>query len=193
MTDGATSKGEGTVAQAELARLIGRVAERRDRAAFARLFRHCGPRIKGFMLKQGVSEETAEDLVQETMLTVWHKAASYAARKGSPGTWIFTIARNRRIDRLRRQAMAHHDDLLLAVPEEAASGEEEVTRRERRGLVARALAALPADQREVLRLAFIEDQTQSEIASRLGLPLGTVKSRMRLAYGRLREVLEDVR
>jgi len=144
-------------------------------------------------VKQGVSEETAEDLVQETMLTVWHKAASYAARKGSPGTWIFTIARNRRIDRLRRQAMAHHDDLLLAVPEEAASGEEEVTRRERRGLVARALAALPADQREVLRLAFIEDQTQSEIASRLGLPLGTVKSRMRLAYGRLREVLEDVR
>jgi RNA polymerase sigma-70 factor (ECF subfamily) len=186
--------GARSMEQSVLAGLISRVAVNRDRDAFARLFDHFAPRLKSFMMRKGASPDAAEDLVQEAMIAVWTKCGLYAAEKGSVATWVFTIARNLRIDRLRRE---------LAVPvselgdyDEASDdpgSDELVSRAEEDRLVSRALTKIPSEQREVLILSYVEDVPQSEIAQRLQLPLGTVKSRMRLAYRRLRQALETVK
>ncbi|ODR93632.1 hypothetical protein AUC70_12380 [Methyloceanibacter stevinii] len=174
--------------------LVVRVAQHRDREAFQRLFLHFGPRIKGLMIRSGSDADTAEDLAQEVMLTLWRKAGLYAPERGTVGAWVFTIARNVRIDRLRRQSSRPYEDiadLQLEAPD--ASGEEETEMRQRERLVGQALADLPAEQRRVVELSFVEDMPQAEIATTLGLPLGTVKSRLRLAYAKLRERLETLK
>lgn len=181
----------GTPDANELRDLMTAVAERRDRAAFARLFRHFGPRLKAFMMKKGADAATAEDLVQETMIAVWSKAPLYARSRGSVSTWVFTIARNRRIDRLRRESNHHYADIDdFDLPSDEPASDKVLIEREAGEHLHAAMEDLPAEQMEVIRLAFIDDLAQSEIASRLRLPLGTVKSRMRLAYGRLRQKLE---
>jgi RNA polymerase sigma-70 factor (ECF subfamily) len=180
-------------ATAAMTARLARVAAGRDRQAFAELFLHFGPRIKSFMMRKGADADAAEDLVQETMIAVWNKAALYAADRGSVTTWVFTIARNLRIDRLRREAARHFTD-VEDCGEEASDepgSEELVMRRQGAGRVAAALAALPPEQREIIALSYLEDLPQSAIAARLSTPLGTVKSRMRLAYRRLRALLEE--
>jgi RNA polymerase sigma-70 factor (ECF subfamily) len=172
--------------------LLHRVSER-DAEAFRTLFNLYGPRVKAYMMRQGANAQLAEDLAQETMLTVWRKAALYSSGKGSAATWIFTIARNLRIDRLRREMPfqelpdAHEAAADEAPPDEIAS------QRERQARVQAVLVALPDDQREIVVLAYIDGLSHSEIARRVGVPLGTVKSRMRLAYNRIREALGDLR
>jgi len=171
--------------------LITRVAQNRDRQAFAQLFDHFAPRLKSFMMRKNTSAELAEDLVQEAMIAVWTKAALYEPSKGSVTTWVFTIARNLRIDRIRRDVHMPTTELGdYDEPSEAPEGEELLGRKQEDGLVARALNAIPEEQRQILVLSFVEDMPQSEIASKLAIPLGTVKSRMRLAYGHLRRILE---
>jgi RNA polymerase sigma-70 factor, ECF subfamily len=173
--------------------LIQRVAQSLDRDAFAQLFDRIAPRLKSFMLRKGVTTEQAEDLVQEAMLTLWRKAGLYDPAKGSVITWAFTIARNLRIDRLRRESsmpLTTLDDYDEVSDE--PGGEEMLSRKQAQAHVARALQEIPPEQREVLILSFVEDVPQSEIAARLSLPLGTVKSRMRLAYSRLRKSLESL-
>jgi RNA polymerase sigma-70 factor, ECF subfamily len=173
--------------------LLGRVAEIRDRQAFAALFDHFAPRVKSFMMRNGASAEQAEDLVQETMISVWSKASLYASDRGSVATWIFTIARNLRIDRLRREKASLYDDFEdFDAPSEDANAEESLGRHQEDGHVARALQQIPEEQRQLLFLSYVENVPQSEIAARLQIPLGTVKSRMRLAYRRLRNLLENV-
>ena len=173
--------------------LLVRVAHSRDRAAFAKVFDHFAPRVKSFMMRKGASAELAEDLVQETMIAVWSKAGLYVPERGSASTWVFTIARNLRIDRLRRESSAHFVDLEnFDAPSEDAPGDEALNRTQEDVQVARALAQIPAEQRELLILSYVEDVPQSMIAERLKLPLGTVKSRMRLAYRRMRKLLEAV-
>jgi RNA polymerase sigma-70 factor, ECF subfamily len=173
--------------------LLQRIAELRDRQAFARLFDHYAPRVKSFMMRKGASPEQAEDLVQETMISVWSKAGMYVADRGSVTTWIFTIARNLRIDRLRREKTSLYTDIddydaeSNDVPQDDALG-----RLQEDSQVARALALIPVEQRELLILSYVEDLPQSEIATRLQIPLGTVKSRMRLAYRRMKKLLETV-
>jgi len=128
------------------------------------------------------------------MMTVWRKVPLYAPERGSVSAWVFTIARNARIDRLRRgssQAYADIDDLEIV--SEDPDGEDNLFARQRSQKVAMALSELPEDQRQIIELAFMEDISQSEIATRLKLPLGTVKSRMRLAYGKLKNKLEDLK
>ncbi len=172
--------------------LIRRVAQNRDRQAFAALFDHFAPRLKSFMMRKNASSELAEDLVQEAMIAVWTKAALYEPSKGSVTTWIFTIARNLRIDRIRRDV--HMPTVELGdydEPSDDPAGEELLGRKQEDGLVSRALKHIPEEQRQVLLLSFVEDMPQSEIATRLSIPLGTVKSRMRLAYGHLRRILEN--
>jgi RNA polymerase sigma-70 factor, ECF subfamily len=174
-------------------RLIQSVAKNLDRKAFADLFDAFAPRLKSFMIKKGASPEVAEDLVQETMISVWRKAGLYDAEKGSALTWIFTIARNLRIDRIRKESTLPLSELGdYDAPSEELSGDEIVNRKQEATQVAIALNDIPAEQKQVLMLAFVEDISQSEIASRLNLPLGTVKSRMRLAYARLRKSLETI-
>jgi len=171
--------------------LITRVAQNRDRQAFAQLFDHFAPRLKSFMMRKNTSAELAEDLVQEAMIAVWTKAALYEPSKGSVTTWVFTIARNQRIDRIRSDVHMPTTELGdYDEPSEAPEGEELLGRKQEDGLVARALQAIPEEQRQILVLSFVEEMPQSEIATKLAIPLGTVKSRMRLAYGHLRRILE---
>jgi RNA polymerase sigma-70 factor (ECF subfamily) len=173
-------------------RLVQRVARNLDRAAFAELFDAFAPRVKTFIIRKGASPDLAEDLVQETMINVWTKAGYYDPAKGSVLTWIFTIARNLRIDRIRRESSRPVSELGdFDPPSEAPASEEILARKDEARSVARALSKIPPEQMEILTLSFIEDLPQAEIARRLKLPLGTVKSRMRLAYGHLRKTLEQ--
>jgi RNA polymerase sigma-70 factor (ECF subfamily) len=171
--------------------LIVRVAQQRDRQAFSQLFDHFAPRLKSFMMRKNTSAELAEDLVQEAMIAVWNKAGLYEPSKGSVTTWVFTIARNLRIDRARRDVHMPMTELGdYDEPSEEPEGEELLGRKQEDGLVARALQSIPEEQRQILILSFVDEMPQSEIAARLSIPLGTVKSRMRLAYGHLRRILE---
>lgn len=179
--------------QSRAARLLARVAQNRDRDAFSDLFDDFAPRLKSFMMRKGASPELAEDLVQDTMISVWTKAGLYETGRGSVTTWIFTIARNLRIDRIRREHTVHLTE--LGDYDEASDdpgSDELLVRAQEQSLMVRALNAIPDEQKAILMLSYVDDLPQSEIAQRLGIPLGTVKSRMRLAYRRLRKVLETV-
>lgn len=177
-----------------MADLLQQVAINRDVEAFRQLFQLYAPRVKSYMMRQGADANTAEELAQETLLTVWRKAALYSGEKGSATTWIFTIARNLRIDRLRREVPWQE---LPEGHEETPSGDilpdEAVSEVERRDRVQRAMAELPDDQLEVVNLSYVDGLSHSEIAEKLSLPLGTVKSRMRLAYQKIREAVEDLK
>jgi RNA polymerase sigma-70 factor (ECF subfamily) len=173
--------------------LLKRVAEARDKGALAALFRLYAPRLKSMMLKLGADNALAEDLVQETLLAVWRKAALYTPERGAPSTWIFTIARNLRIDQLRRQSNKPYEDIEgMELASDAPSGAMLVEQHQVVARVTAALDMLSVEQREVVTLSFIHDLPHAEIAKKTGLPLGTVKSRLRLAYDRLRPVLGDL-
>jgi len=145
------------------------------------------------LMRQGADPETAEEIVQETMLSVWRKAHLFAESKGSFSTWVFTIARNLRIDKLRRNTgWQELSGEIEDRPSEDDSPYDELQREQQRERVAEALETLTPEQNEVVRLAYIEGLTHTEIAERLSVPLGTVKSRMRLAYGKIRERLGDL-
>ena len=175
-----------------LAGLLESVAKRRDRAAFAALFNYFAPRLKGFIRRRGVEPARAEDLAQEVMLTVWHRASLYKRAQGSVSTWIFTIARNKHIDAVRRERRPEldpEDPALVGAPEPA--GETIVSQVQTASKLRAAIRDLPPDQAEVLHKNFFEDKPHSEVAAELGLPLGTVKSRLRLALAKLRQSSQD--
>jgi RNA polymerase sigma-70 factor (ECF subfamily) len=166
------------------------VAERQDRNAFAALFKHFAPRVKSYFLRFGDGPARAEEVLQETFAAVWVKARLYDPSRASVSTWIFTIARNQRIDAFRREKRPEFDTNDPAfVPEPEPDGETTITGRERAEQVAAAMSTLSDEQREILRLSFFEDESHDAIARKLGLPVGTVKSRIRLAYGHLRSRL----
>jgi RNA polymerase sigma factor (sigma-70 family) len=173
--------------------LLAAVAARQDRAAFARLFAHFAPRVKAYVRRLGAPDQKAEDIVQEVMLTVWRRAGLYDATQASVGTWIFTIARNKRIDDLRRERHPEFDpdDPALAAGPEAPADDVVVWEDQARRLRA-AVVALPEEQALVLHMNFFEDKPHGVIAKELDLPLGTVKSRARLALAKLRQVLGDI-
>lgn len=171
-------------------RLIEAVALRRDREAFAQLFEHFAPRLKAWLMKSGTSAATAEDFAQDVMLTAWRKADLFDARKARAATWIFTIARNRRIDAFRREARALPMPHIELAEDELVRPDELVVMADDADRVRKAMTRLNPDQVEVLRLAFFLDSPHSEIAQRLDLPLGTVKSRIRNAMIKLRSILE---
>ncbi len=180
--------------QAVLKSLLSDIALSRDKSAFEALFVRFGPRVKGMMIKSGASNDVAEDLVQEVMLTIWRKASLYAPERGNVSTWIFTIARNARIDRLRRQPVQAYVDVdTVSLVCDAPNAETAVMGRQNAEIVRAAMDTLPAEQRDVIDLAFIQFMPQSEIAKTLELPIGTVKSRVRLAYKKLKQNLEELR
>ena len=173
-------------------RLIQLIAVQADRAAFAALFQQFAPKVKGYLLRLGASGAAAEELAQETMLAVWRKAALYDPARAGASTWIYTIARNLRIDAIRRERPPPaEEDPSDSAPEPGADALVFAAEREVR--VRAALKALPPEQVQIVELSFFSEEPHSAIAEKLGLPLGTVKSRLRLAMGRLRGLLEDVR
>ncbi|MDE2355379.1 MAG: sigma-70 family RNA polymerase sigma factor [Alphaproteobacteria bacterium] len=170
--------------------LITAIAERGDRDAFASLFQHFAPRVKSYLLRLGASSEAAEELAQETLLTVWRRAASFDPALSAASTWIFTIARNLRVDLARREMRAAAPRPVEVSPPEPGP-DQALGAVQDQARIAKAMGELPAEQAEVIREAFFADKPHSEIARDLGLPLGTVKSRMRLALIRLRARLAE--
>lgn len=188
------TEGMGAARKAVWGRQIEAIATKRDRASFNAIFEHFAPRVKTFMLRSGASEAMAEEIAQETMLTVWRKAALFVSGSRGAAAWIFTIARNLRIDAFRREQrgsasdrMSDNDnarvvELTPEVQFAAAQSEENVRK---------AMAQLSDEQMHVIELFFFKEKTHSEIAEHLKIPLGTVKSRLRLAIARLRALLEQ--
>lgn len=175
------------------ASLMAAIAQRQDREAFSEIFAFFAPRVKSYLLRLGAGEAVAEEIAQEVMITVWRKAALFDPNQASLSTWIFRIARNRRIDVARRTSKPDLDPNDPALqPEPYAAPDDAVSAADRETAVRGALAELPPEQVELLRAAFYEGLSHREIAERSGLPLGTVKSRIRLAFLKMRARLGDV-
>ncbi len=169
-----------------------RVATRQDVDAFETLFRHYGPKITAYMLKADGNRQLAEELMQETMMAIWNKAAQFDPSRGSVSGWVFTIARNVRIDAFRKTGRPAFDPNDPAfVPDEMPAADQSLVAQQQATHIRQALVTLPPEQAELLRLSFYEDLSHSHIAQRLNLPLGTVKSRIRIAFSRLRDLLGD--
>jgi RNA polymerase sigma-70 factor (ECF subfamily) len=168
------------------------IATQRSRAAFADLFSYFAPRVKSFMLRLGASDSEAEELAQDAMITVWQKAGLYDSRQASVSTWIFRIARNRRIDLQRRQNRPElpADDPML-MPPDIEMPDQILSRGQTEELVRERLARLSPDQKVLIQAAFYDGLSHSEIAKAFNLPLGTVKSRIRLAFLRLKGELTE--
>ncbi|WP_367718851.1 sigma-70 family RNA polymerase sigma factor [Nitratireductor sp. GISD-1A_MAKvit] len=175
-----------------MAARLRRVAECADIDAFECIFEAFAPRVRGYMLRLVRDPQLAEELMQETMMTVWRKAAQFDTQKGNASAWIFTIARNLRIDSFRRNRQPDFDPNDPAfVPDAEPRADDTMEARDAEKALHRALKELPEEQRKLLHLAYFDDASHSEIARRLDLPLGTVKSRIRLAFNKLRTVLGD--
>jgi len=164
-----------------------------DRVAFAALYRNLAPRLRAFLLLRSRGNATQTDeLIQETLLVVWKRASTYDPAKAAATTWVFTIARNRFIDRVRKESRPAPDETdpaFVPAAETAPDDSLELARRARK--LHAALETLPQEQRDVLRESYFEGKAQSAVATELGVPLGTVKSRARLAMHRLRAELEE--
>ena len=162
------------------------IRDHADRDAFARLYRHFAPRVKGFLMKSGDPAAQAEECAQDVMALVWQKAHLFDPSRASVATWIFTIARNRRIDALRKARRPEPEELGWS-PDTEPDQADVYEMQQEAGRLARAVEALPEKQRELIRRAFFGDLSHRELAEETGLPLGTIKSRIRLALERLRQ------
>lgn len=179
-----------TIEQQRLIDDMRAVACERDRAAFERLFDHFVPQLRAFSLAaQPGASLLADEIAQEVMIKVWNKAHTYNPEFASVGTWIFTLARNARIDYFRKNGRYESDidpaDLWLDVEDEQVDPFQIAQQKRSEEIIARELAELPGEQRQVLQKVYMEGKTHSEVAEELQLPLGTVKSRVRLALKKL--------
>ncbi|SMC12547.1 ECF RNA polymerase sigma factor RpoE [Roseovarius aestuarii] len=168
------------------------VRDQRDRAAFAALFDYFAPRLKGFVMRSGTSAQQAEEIVQDVMLTIWRKAEMFDPHRAQVSSWIYQIARNRQIDVVRKENRPVPEELaedpgaepdapqILAIEQEA-------------GKLKNALSRLNREQLEMIEKAYLGEMTHQEISTQTGLPMGTVKSRIRLGLERLRHELKGLR
>ena len=175
----------------ELTTLINLIATRKDKTAFSSLFKLVGPRIKGYLMKLGSNDIAAEDLLQEVMLTVWRKSETFDRNKAAVSTWLFTIARNKRIDMLRKEIRPQLDpnDPMLT-PNQEDSADNIYGSKQESIKITDAIKMLPEEQSKLIKMTYYEDKSHSIIAKELKMPLGTVKSRIRLASTRLKKLLE---
>lgn len=177
-----TSKDEKNIAWVRCVELV---RDQQDERSFASLFGEFAPRIKGFLIKTGASGSLAEECAQDTMTIVWHKAHLFDASRASVATWIFTIARNKRIDAMRKINRPEPEELTWGPEQEPDAADVIALGQETKRLKA-AIADLPEAQRTMVQKAFFGDLTHQEIAQETGLPMGTIKSRIRLALEKLR-------
>jgi len=168
------------------------IARDRDPQAFERLYQYYAPRLKSYMVRQGADSASADDLAQEAMVQVWRKAEQYDPARAAPAAWIYRVARNLRIDKLRRQKL-HEVELTIEAEkvDESSSGHEAATEQIDAQRLRNVVETLPEEQMEVVQLAFFEGLSHSEVGQRLSIPLGTVKSRLRLAFGKLRTAVGE--
>ena len=176
---------------AQLATLLVTVGRARDVAAFETLFRFYAPKIRAFMALKTKDRQTAEELMQETMMAVWSKSGQFDPARGTVSAWVFTVARNIRIDAYRRKLPMFDPQDPAFVADDVPPADKEVEQAQQAVLLGRALSTLPREQQDVLKKAFFEDIPHSAIAQQMNLPLGTVKSRIRLAFAKLRAALEE--
>lgn len=168
------------------------VRDKRDRNAFGALFDHFAPRLKGFIIRSGSSAEEAEEIVQDVMLTVWQKAAQFDAERAQVSAWIYQIARNRQIDVKRKLSRPIPEELKL--PDDPQSDATQMVALDQEAAKLKtALAELQPDQRRIVEQAYMGELTHQEISKQTGLPLGTIKSRIRLGLERLRRELKDLK
>lgn len=166
--------------------LIARIAAEGDRAAYAELFTRFAPKVKAFVMGQGMTAQEAEDLAQDCMLSVWRKAQLFDGSKATAVTWIYSIARNLRIDAARKakRVKVLPEDLWHNDGDKPA--DDSLIDAESAGVISEVMQTLPEEQKAILRLSFYEDLSHGDIARALSIPLGTVKSRLRLAMTRMR-------
>ena len=184
-----TSTVKKTVPQNTWIEHLKRIQADQDQRAFAELFAHFAPRVKAFLMKSGASPSMAEECTQEVMATLWHKAHLFDPSRASVATWIFTIARNKKIDALRKQRRPEPENLEWGPEAEPEAADILVLQQESQQLT-EAMTALPSQQRELIEKAYFGDLSHSEIAAETGLPLGTIKSRLRLALSKLRQTMK---
>ena len=168
------------------------IRDHRDKRAFEQLFDHYGPRLKGFIMRTGTGNAQAEEIVQDVMLTIWRKSHLFDPHRAQVSSWIYQIARNRQIDILRRESRPVPEE--LATPESTDEDASQILALEQESNVLRkALATLKPGQREMVEKAYLGDLSHAEIHAQTGLPLGTIKSRIRLGLEKLRHELKDLR
>ena len=184
---------EHELSPADLSKLLTRVGQQRDVDAFETLFRHYGPRVRSFMAMKTRDTQLAEELMQETMMAFWNKAVQFDPARGNVSAWIFTIARNQRIDAFRRKRPMFDENDPAFVKDDIPPADLELEERQDAELLRKAMETLPPEQLDVLKRAFFDEASHSTIAQDMGIPLGTVKSRIRLAFEKLRSTLEAVR
>ena len=166
-----------------------RIQANQDQQAFAELFSYFAPRVKAFLIKSGANPGLAEECTQEVMATLWHKADLFDPSRASVSTWIFTIARNKKIDALRKQRRPEPEDLAWGPEAEPEAADVLALQQETKNL-SKAITRLPEQQRDLIKRAYYGDLSHSEIAAETGLPLGTIKSRLRLALVKLRQAMK---
>lgn len=175
-----------------MAECIAAIAASQDRVAFEELFRYFAPRVEAYLRRLGAPQPAAEELMQEAMVTVWRKAGQFDPQKASASTWLFTIVRNLRIDAYRRERRPELDpDDPALTPDPHPRADDLLGAQQSADRLREALTLLNDNERMILNLAYFDDKSHSEIAAGLGIPLGTVKSRIRLAFAKLRNALGD--
>ena len=171
---------------------LSKIASKKDVASFKIIFDYFGPRLKSFLMSSGSTESIAEEIIQETMTIVWTKADYYNPKLASPSTWIYTIARNKKIDILRKSNKAILEDIEVAsLPPIESKLEDDIELDQKFDIINKYLDDLPKDQLELLKLNFIEEKSHGEIAKITNIPLGTVKSRIRLAMEKIRTRIKN--
>jgi RNA polymerase sigma-70 factor (ECF subfamily) len=180
------------VSAAHLTQCLEAIASSRDRAAFIALFEYYAPRLRAYFLGRGVSVAKVDDLVQETMLRLWVKAASFDPMKGSPSAWVFTIARNLHLTALRDGHLAlPEEDKSTFLADSAPTPDGLLAAHEVQSRLRHEIDKLPANQADVLRASFFEDRSHVQIARARNVPVGTVKSHLRRALIRLRPAITE--
>lgn len=168
------------------------VANKRSREDFAKLYEHFAPRLKAYMMRNGADAATADDLAQEALAQVWRKADRYDPSKAAASSWIFRVARNLQIDKFRKKKFQEVDlEAVAERPDVGIDSHDRSIARIDSQRVHELIQSLPQDQLDVVHLAFFQGLTHTEIGIHLDIPLGTVKSRLRLAFNRLRQTIGD--